>query len=291
MQRKFIFTAFIFIFTIGGAVHLKAQQPAENLKDLVRSITGDKGGNEEKTRKLVVWINTNFTWSYTDYQKRTVEEIIARRAGNCAELANVLAALLTEGNIPFRWAAEINIQPQKPSRQESAARLVAEKGNYYSVFGLMHNDHVWLEVQNEKDKTWFPADPAVGVVGLKDWISARMAFDQRLKPVVPEVAETVKEMLVPFIVVVKETRRGKPIENRSKYYVIDGLNSFYGNRLSKLSAWKDWQESVEKISPFAQNALAGEVNLHEHQKEIEKVWQSYEKLKLEAAGNKKLAQK
>jgi Transglutaminase-like enzymes, putative cysteine proteases len=289
MRKTFIFTAFIFLFII-GALGTKAQQTRQNLKELVRTVAGDKGTNEEKTRKLVQWINTNFTWSYTDYQKRTVEEIIERRAGNCAELANVLAALLKEGNIPFRWAAEINIQPQKPERQESAAQLVAEKGNYYSVFGLMHNDHVWLEVRDEKNKTWFPADPAVGVVGLKDWLAARMAFDNRLKPVVPEVAETVKEMLVPFIVVASETRKGKLVENRSKYYVVDGFNSFYANKLAKLPAWREWLNSVEKISTFAEGALNGEVNLHEHQKEIERVLQSYEKLRQEAS-DKKIARK
>jgi hypothetical protein len=291
MRNKFIFLSFIFIFIICGATNLKAQKTEQSLKELVQSVAGNKGGNEEKTRKLVRWINTNFTWSYTDYQKRTVEEIIRRRAGNCAELANVLAALLKEGNIPFRWAAEINIQPQKPSRQENAARLIAERGKYYSVFGLMHNDHVWLEVLNEKNKTWFPADPAIGVVGLKEWLAARMAFEQRTKPIVPAVAEVVKDMLVPFVVVVKETRNGKPIENRSKYYVVDGFNSLYNNKLTKLSAWKEWQNAVEKISVFGERALSGEVNLHEYQKEIEQVWQSYEKLKQETASNKKLAKR
>jgi hypothetical protein len=286
MNSKILFLALIFIVFIGGASRLKAQQPTQSIKELVQEVTGNKGGNEEKTRKLVRWINTNFTWSYTDYQKRTVEEIISRRAGNCAELANVLAALLKEGNIPFRWAAEINIEPQKPSRQETAARLVTEKGNYYSVFGLMHNDHVWLEIQDEKDKTWFPADPAVGVVGLKEWTQARMAFEQRLIPTVPEVAEVVKEMLVPFVVVVKETRNGKPTENRSKYYLVDGFNSFYKNRLNKLAAWKDWANAVETVSPFAQGALSGEVNLHEHQKEIARVWDAYEKLRREAESKK-----
>lgn len=32
---------------------------------------------------------------------------------------------------------------------------VAENGKEMSVFGLMHNDHVCLEMQNEKDKSWF----------------------------------------------------------------------------------------------------------------------------------------
>jgi transglutaminase-like putative cysteine protease len=285
-MQKLLIPIFILITIVCGSERLIAQQPAVNLKELVSQVTGDKGTNEERTRKLVQWVNTNFTWSYTDYQKRTVEEIVARRAGNCAELANVLAALLKEGSIPFRWAAEINIEPRRESRQENAAKLVVERGNRYSVFGLMHNDHVWLEVKDEKDGSWFPADPAVGVVGLKDWLRARVAFDQRTKPVVPEVAEIVKDMLVPFVVVAKETRGGTPVENRSKYYLVDSFNELYGGKLAKLPAWKEWTRAVEAISPLGQAAFNGEENLHEHQKQIEAVWKDYEKLRQEARNRK-----
>lgn len=287
-MQKFLIPILVFIAFVCGCEPLTAQQPAVNLKQLVAEVTGDKGTNEEKTRKLVQWVNTNFTWSYTDYQKRTVEEIVARRAGNCAELANVLAAMLKEGDIPFRWAAEINIEPRRESRQETAAKMVAERGKQYSVFGLMHNDHVWLEVKNEKDGSWFPADPAVGVVGLKDWLRARVAFDQRTKPVVPEVAEIVKDMLVPFVIVAKETRNGNPVENRSKYYLVDSFNSLYAGKLAKLPTWSEWTRVVEEVSPLGQAAFSGEENLHEHQKQIEAVWQDYEKLRQEARSSKVL---
>jgi len=285
-MQKLLIPIFVLVTVVCGSDQLFAQQPSVNLQELVNQVTGDKGTNEERTRKLVKWVNTTFTWSYTDYQKRTVEEIVARRAGNCAELANVLAAMLKEGDIPFRWAAEINIEPRRESRQEDAAKLVAERGNRYSVFGLMHNDHVWLEVKNEKDGSWFPADPAVGVVGLRDWLRARVAFDQRTKPVVPEVAEIVKDMLVPFVVVAKETRGGKPVENRSKYYLVDSFNSLYNGRLAKLPSWTAWTHVVEEISPLGEAAFNGEANLHEHQKQIESVWQDYEKLRQEARRSK-----
>lgn len=280
MKMKLLLLITLFL---AYSVSVSAQETIkpQNLKELIQSVIGKKGNNEEKTRKLVRWINTNFKWSYTDYQKRTVEDIIQRRAGNCAELANVLAYLLKEGNIPFRWASEINIQPRKEGRLKTAMEKVVENGNSMSVFGLMHNDHVWLEVQNEKDKSWFPADPAVGVVGMKEWISARMAFSKRTVPIVPEVAEIVKEMFVPIVVIAKETRGGKPTEIRSKHYLIDGFNSFYKNKLAKLASWKEWSNEVENFSPLGKGGFAGEVNLHQHQKEIEKIWQTYEKLKQE----------
>lgn len=285
MKKNFLLLLIIVVFS---SFVVPAQQTVttQSLKELVQSVTGNKGTNEEKTRKLVRWINTNFKWSYTDYQKRTVEDIIRRRAGNCAELANVLAFLLKEGNIPFRWASEINIQPRKEDRLKTAMEKVAQNGKSMSVFGLMHNDHVWLEVLNEKDKTWFPADPAVGVVGMKEWVSARMAFNGRTVPVVPEVAEIVKEMFVPIVVIAKETRGGKPIEIRSKYYLIDGFNSFYKNKLTKLPSWREWDREIESISVLGKGAFAGETNLHEHQKEIEEVWQTYEKLKQEGQAKK-----
>ena len=210
-------------------------------------------------------------------------------AGNCAELANVLSALLMEANIQFRWIAEINIQPRKEDCLKSAKERVAKYGNGNSVFGLMHNDHVWLEVQNEKDKSWFPADPAVGVVGIKEWVAARMKFNQRAISPIPEVAKAVEEMFVPFVVVAKEKRNSKPSEIRSNFYLIAGFNSFYKKRLTKLQAWKEWNEKVAKFADTGRGAFAGEVNLHEHEKEIEEIWQVYEKLKQEAIG-KKLAQ-
>ena len=52
-----------------------------------------------------------FEWSATDYQHRTVEEILVRRAGNCAEQALVLNRLLRALDIDTREIAEINIQP------------------------------------------------------------------------------------------------------------------------------------------------------------------------------------
>lgn len=276
----------LILFISASVINAQDEQKAnqtQSLKELVQSVTENKGSNEEKTRKLVHWVNTNFKWSYTDYQKRTVAEIIERRAGNCAELANVLAALLTEANIPFRWIHEINIQPRSEKRLADAAKLVAEKGNRHSVFGLMHNDHVWLEVRDEKNKSWFPADPAVGVVGIEEWISARMAFAERRKPIVPAVASIVEKMFVPIVVLAKETRSGKPVENRSEYYLIDGFNKFYKKKLSKMPDWKNWGENIKRFLPYGESVFTGGVNLHQHEKEIEQLWQIYEKLRDEAA--------
>lgn len=198
-----------------------------------------------------------------------------------------MAALLEKSGITFRWAHEINIQPRSESRQENAARLVTEKGKSMSVFGLRHNDHVWLEVFDEKSKTWFPADPAIGVVGLKEWIAARLVFTNRRKPQVPAVAEIVEDMIVPIAVFVSETRRGKPTENRSEYYLVESFDKFYKNKLKKLPAWQQWKTLDAELQPFALAAFKSETNLHEQAELIEQLAGTYEKLKTEAASQKR----
>ena len=81
------------VFVTAVALSLSAQStgtPAQvDLKALADSVS-PTGTTLERTRTLVHWVNDNFTWSYTDYVKRTPQEIVARRAGNCAELASVM---------------------------------------------------------------------------------------------------------------------------------------------------------------------------------------------------------
>lgn len=267
------------------ALPISAQQDQKaevDPKELAQNVAGRAGTAVEKTERLVTWINTNFQWSATDYQKRTVQEIVSRRAGNCAELANVLSALLQATDIRFRWIAEINVQPTSQQRQNTAAGLVAKQGNRMSVFGLNHNDHRWLEVYDEKSQAWFPADPAVGVVGTRAWIATRLGFGERPVSPVPAIASITKTMLVPFVVIAVSSRGGAPTENRSKHYLIDEFDSFYGHKLTKLPSWPEWEKLIGQISPLAASAFAGEVNLHEHAKLIEQLSQVYERLRQEA---------
>jgi len=257
-----------------------------DLGALAKQIGGTSGSVEERTRRLVRWINTNFEWSYTDYQKRTVQEIVQRRAGNCAELATILYAMLDAAGLRARWIAEINVQPRDERRQATAAEKVAESGNRMSVFGLRHNDHRWLEVYDDATNTWFPADPAVGVVGMDEWIAARMKFGERSVSPVPAIAETSREMLVPFVVVAVESRGGRPVEDRTRHYVVDAFDAFYRGRLHDLPAWREWVRDVERLSPLAAGAFAGDVNLHQHADLIETVARDYDRLRGDASRHK-----
>ncbi len=263
-----------------------AAPAAPNIHALVDSVSGS-GSTMTRTRKLVYWINDTFTWSYTDYESRTPVQIIARRAGNCAELASVLHLMLDSLNVRTRWVREINVQPeQTPRRQATADSLVKVRGNSFSVFGLQHNDHVWLEVWDDSSRAWFPADPAYGVVGLADWSAARLALDHRPKPRVKAVEPIAADMVAPFVVTAGERRSGPYNEDRTKFYLIDGFNALYASRLSSLPSWPAWVTAVEALSPHAQAAFDGKENLHTYTADIGKLKQTYDRLAQEAAAKK-----
>jgi hypothetical protein len=110
------------------------QQPTQTLKAVVSSVAGTSGTNEQRTRKLVRWINTSFTWSYTDYQKRTVDEIGAgtpsptRRAFPSAWARFSTSALKNCSPVSARPIEQMRRRPtrssssgQKPGRARAAA--------------------------------------------------------------------------------------------------------------------------------------------------------------------------
>ncbi len=264
------------------ARRLSAAAPGEHIDTLARRIARDSGDSTERAQRLVTWINTEFNWTATDYQQRTVEQIIDRLGGNCAELSRVLERLLKPTGIRYRWVAEINLQPESPRRQQTAAEKVAQVGPRMSVFGLRHNDHRWLEIFDDQTKQWVPADPSIGIVGVEPWIEFRMGLGDRPQPAVPAVAEIVKDMIVPFAVVVPATK-DTPAENRSDFYLIDAFNNAYDGRLATLPAWSDWVAGVRELSALAAGAFEGKVNLHENSNQIAHLAKTYDALRRQAA--------
>jgi hypothetical protein len=283
MGRAVLNVMSLLVFVCAPLLQSFAQQrePSESAADIAQSVAGS-GTPFEKTKKLVTWINTSFQWTATDYQQRTPQEIIQRRGGNCAELASVLEVLLREAHIRYRWIAEINVQPASESRQHNSERRIAAVGNQASVFGFMHNDHRWLEVYDDSNSEWFPADPAVGVVGIQEWVLARLGIGERPAPSVSAVADIVKDMLVPFVIVAMDSRNGKQLEDRSEFYLIAGFNKTYKGRLSSLQAWRSWTAAVHRLSPKGRLAFAGEMNLHQNEAEIKDILATYQELRGEA---------
>ena len=180
----------------------------------------------------------------------------------------------------YRWVAEVNLQPRSDERQATATGKIKEYGNAASVFGLMHNDHRWLEVRDESG-TWVPTDPAVGVIGLKPWLQMRVDLGPRPAPVVPATAAITRDMIVPIAIVALDAD-GKPIEDRSSYYLIDGLGDLHDKRVRTLPHWQHWTRAISAFSPEASAAFRGKTNLHAHADEIANLMTVYTALQREA---------
>lgn len=283
-RRLLPFMALAILPSVAAAQRSNRDQDSlPHIRALGDSVAGT-GSAFARTRRLVYWINDRFEWSATDYQRRTPMEVIARRAGNCAELASVLHVFLDSLGVRTRWIREINVQPEPtPRRQRTAADLVAQRGNALSVFGLQHNDHVWLEVWDDSTGAWFPADPAYGVAGIADWSAARLAMEHRPRPRVPAVEPIAADMLVPFVVLASDRRGGGPFEDRTTVYLVDGFEHLYGDRLRELPSWPSWVDAVRRLAPHAKAAFAGEENLHAHTDDIAGLKAVYDALAGEAA--------
>lgn len=265
---------------------LNAQSTGLDLTALATSVAG-RGSTLERTGRLVYWINDSLTWSATDYVQRTPREILARRQGNCAALASVLHVMLDSLGIRSRWIREINVQPgQTPARQKTAESMVAERGNALSVFGLQHNDHVWLEVWDDAKNTWFPADPAYGVVGFDQWLPARLALTDRPLPRVPAVVPIAADMRAPFVVLAQEKRGYVFEEDRTAFYLIEEFDRVYHGRLAALPAWRDWVAAVRRLSPHARSAFEGKENLHRQTDEIARLKMAYDSLAAQVSARK-----
>jgi hypothetical protein len=183
--------------------------------------------------------------------------------------------LLDGVHIQYRFVREINVQPESESRQANAERKMTTGGVRFSVFGRRHNDHTWLEVADRDTGTWIPADPAVGVVGIEEWIGARLAFEQRRQPLVPATVPIVASMLEPFAV-------AAGAEDRSTYYLVEEFDRAYGGRLRRLPGWTDWCSRVARLAPVSMGALSGAVNLHDCAAQIAQVAEAYAALRRQA---------
>ena len=244
-----------------------------DLKAFAEQVSKNATSELGRAQAIVRWLAENFEWKATDYQKRTVQQIIDREGGNCNELAMVALAAIKELNIPLRRVHEINIHTNTPERGETARAKVKEKGNTLSVFGRRHNDHIWLELYDSTAKEWFPADPSSGLVGLDEWEKARVGFGKRftLNPIT-------EDMIVPFAVFAADAD-GKFTINRTQHYVIDEFDRLYAGALHRQPAWKKWTDTIDLLDDKVGGAFAGKINLHEYEAQIDSLAATYEELR------------
>ncbi|HEU4387033.1 MAG TPA: transglutaminase-like domain-containing protein, partial [Blastocatellia bacterium] len=248
-----------------------------DLKAFAQQVSKDATSELGRAQAIVRWLAENFEWKATDYQKRTVQQIIDRSGGNCYELALVALAAMKELNIRLRQVHEVNIHTNTPRRGETAHAMVKEKGNTYSVFGRHHNDHVWLELYDSVSNEWFPADPSAGLVGLEEWMKGRVWFGKRatLNPIT-------EDMIVPFAIFAADDS-GKFTVNRTQHYLVDQFDRLYGGRLYALPEWKQWTEMLDLLDDKVAGAFAGNTNLHDYEPKIDSLAEIYEHIRASLA--------
>jgi hypothetical protein len=245
-----------------------------DLKAFAKQVSEGTESELGETQAIVLWLTQHFEWKETDYQKRTVQQVIERGGGNCNDLAMVALAAMKELNIKVRRVHDVHIRSESVERGERAHKLVKEKGNSYSVFGRHHNDHVWLEIYDSKANDWFPGDPWSGLVGTEDWMKARVWFGKRSSPA-PDAAE----MIVPFAIFAADADGNFTI-NRTRHYLVDEFDHLYGNQLHDQTAtWQQWVAQLDFLSNKAEGAFAGSIDLLKYESEIDNLAATYERLR------------
>lgn len=250
-----------------------------DLKAFAQQVSKDSKSELGQAQAIVRWLAKNFEWKATDYQKRTVPEIIERKGGNCNELAMVALSAMKELNIKIRRVHEVNIHVNTPERGGRAHEMVKEKGNTLSVFGRHHNDHVWLELYDSAANDWFPADPSSGLVGTEEWMKGRVWFGERvsLNPIT-------QDMIMPFAIFAADDS-GKFTINRTQHYVIDEFDRLYDGKLHKLAAWKRWLTLIDLLDDKVAGAFAGSINLHDYESQIDDLAVVYDQLRAAMASH------
>jgi transglutaminase superfamily protein len=280
--------ALVAVLVLGVFARARAEEKPRTMRDehlyqlartdlgaFAKEVSEGTGSELGETHAIVLWLTQHFDWKTTDYQKRTVQQVIERGGGNCDDLAMVALAAMKELNIKVRRVHDVHIRTESVGRGERAHALVKEKGDSYSVFGRHHNDHVWLEVYDSKANEWFPADPWSGLVGTEDWLKARVWFGQR-SSLAPDAAE----MIVPFAIFAADAD-GHFTINRTGHYLIEEFDRLYGSRLHEEAAWPQWVAELDLLSGKVEGAFAGSVNLLEYESQIDTVAATYEQLRAE----------
>ena len=273
------------VFAQSGRTHVseKIDTTNLNLKTLGEQITANDDTDYKKARTLLSWVSNRLEWVATDYKRRTVNEILERGAGNCYDLAQVYVAIVKAMDIKTRSIAEVNLSRLHPERQGQAEQLVREKGARYSLFGARHNDHRWLEVFDETSGTWLPVDPTMNVIGVEQWVKARLGFGKRIT-IDPAISD---DMIAPFAVFVTGEKSDSMVENRSMYYMVEQFDKVYGKELSKLPSWNKWVASIGLLSEHAKLAMESKENFHLYTRQIAELDTIYQDLKNEYLNSRK----
>ncbi|RYD59738.1 MAG: hypothetical protein EOP60_01460 [Sphingomonadales bacterium] len=189
--------------------------------------------------------------------------------------------MLTSLGVRTRRVAEINLQPFSAQRGRDAAEQIAKIGPRGSVFGAGYNDHRWLEVHDPATGEWVPADPTLGLVGLDQWVKARVGFGARpIHAILPS-----RDMIVPVAVFAMEDEEGfARVVDRSRHYLVDEFARQHEGRVASDRDWAAWQAEIGEISPAALAAFRGEASLLEKIPAMERARDTYAAMRARIEG-------
>jgi len=234
--------------------------------------TGTARSPRDKVEAVIQWTHDHLDWTATDYVTRTPEQIVERGGGNCNDQALVVRALLTPAGVRTRRTREVNIQPLSPSREENSERLMASRGLMASVFGLRHNDHVWIEFEDVVADEWRPADPTINLLDFEQWTTARMGFGARPRHEIIPFAD----MEFPIgIVALHEDGR---FENRSHRYLVQSFGR-YVNGAAASPQWRHWVDRVQVSGRHVKRAFENHYDLHQDKPLMDDLIATYEGMK------------
>jgi hypothetical protein len=251
--------------------------------NIISKIEKEGSSNFQRGKILLNYLASEFKWVGTDYKQRTVNQIIARRSGNCFELAKVYIHFIKVAGIKYRPIAEINIHAESEERQIFASKKVEEGGNRMSVFGRNHNDHRWVEIFDDIAGEWIPVDPSMNLIGKDQWLKARMGFGER---VTLDTGITNKIIVPIALFVVDTTNKFEIVASRSSNYLIAGFNELYNGTLQSLPSWNMWSVKVNEFDAIGKATFQGTTNLHLYGSAIEELKKAYLQLKHEYSLNR-----
>jgi hypothetical protein len=182
-----------------------------------------------KARYIIRWMHKYFL--LIPYKKenkqRHIFEILKEREGNCWEQVVCAMVMLRSIGIPCRLVSEVHY---KESKFPFLIKLFKSIFSCYPADGCNYSSYCWLEVFI--DRRWIPADPAMGIFGIREWLEARLISRREMFP----------------ILIFSEKGRGvaSDMESRTKYYLLDCFDYFY--RIRSFSEYKIWRKYVREMA-------------------------------------------
>ncbi len=153
-------------------------EEANKIKAFTDELTKGTISDEEKVRIITTWIHSNFSSTFGNPKYKTLTQFFEKRKGNCYHRSVLLLLMLQHLKIPARFVNEIDYD--SPGLIGILRELFGIVENV--PCGMNHNNHVWIEAHF--DSQWQPVDANYGVVGIEEWLEARLLSNRKRFPLI-----------------------------------------------------------------------------------------------------------